>query len=512
MSKNDHQDITGKGRIVRNVLASWGGQLIFIIAGFILPRVIDNSLGAASLGVWDFAWSIISYFGLMQGGIGASVNRYVAKYRTEGNQQKVNESVSSAMSVQILAGFMVLASSALLAYYAPVLFGHQLEELTQETQWVIFLVGSGLAVQMFFDAFVGVITAHHRWDIHNAINAGVYMLTTIAMIIALLSGGGLIGLALANFCGTVVTELTRMFIAFRIAPDLKIRPRYVKFSTIKTQLAFGGKMLLPSISKLLMLQTVNILIMSYLGPALLALFARPMALIRHVNTIIGKYAFILTPIASSIQSKKNTEELRQMFIDTSRSSYYMTLPMILGLAFLGEELLYLWMGKDYATPYLISILAVGYLFTIAHSPVFSFLMGLNFHGRPGLARFVASLFVALSAFIVLEFFDGGLLSIALSIAIPLMIADGIYMPWFACKKLDIPFSTYYREVALRPLIILLPYTGALALSKVFIDKPGMTLLAGFIGGVVTVLPLYWRYVLPKGVKEKITRKLQRRKT
>ena len=64
-------DLTGRTRLVSNVVTSWIAQLLMIITGFFLPRVIDTQLGQVSLGLWDFAWSIVSYVNLAQLGIGS---------------------------------------------------------------------------------------------------------------------------------------------------------------------------------------------------------------------------------------------------------------------------------------------------------------------------------------------------------------------------------------------------------------------------------------------------------
>ncbi len=74
-----NEDLSGRGRMVWNVVASWLGHSVFVVAGFFLPRIIDRHLGQVGLGIWDFGWSLVSYLGIAQVGVGSSVNRYVAK-------------------------------------------------------------------------------------------------------------------------------------------------------------------------------------------------------------------------------------------------------------------------------------------------------------------------------------------------------------------------------------------------------------------------------------------------
>ena len=63
-------DLTGRDRMAWNVFAGWAGYFVMAIAGFLAPRVMDRSLGQESLGVWDFGWSLVTYFNLTQLGVG----------------------------------------------------------------------------------------------------------------------------------------------------------------------------------------------------------------------------------------------------------------------------------------------------------------------------------------------------------------------------------------------------------------------------------------------------------
>ena len=92
---NMKEDLTGRDRMVWNVLTSWAGHMVFVIAGFIMPRMIDRHIGQTSLGIWDFSWSLVNYFGLAGLGIGSSVNRYVAKYRAVNDIEGLRKAVSS---------------------------------------------------------------------------------------------------------------------------------------------------------------------------------------------------------------------------------------------------------------------------------------------------------------------------------------------------------------------------------------------------------------------------------
>jgi O-antigen/teichoic acid export membrane protein len=500
-AESDH---TGRKHLIRNVLASWGGHSVFVIAGFVLPRVIDHRIGQDALGIWDFCWSLISYFNLAQLGVGPSVNRYVARHRAEQDAERLNRMVSSAMAVQLVAGLLIFTWTLLSVYFLPTLFPGRFGELLHETRWVVFLLGSGLALEISLNCFANVITGCHRWDIHNAIHAGFYTVTVIGMISSLWLDGGLRCLALASMLGTVCAELTRVVMAYRIYPQLHIRWRYVHWETIREMLVFGGKVILGLLSGLLIYQTTNVLIVAYLGPASLAIYSRAMALVRHCSAFIEKFAFILTPTASSLQVQGQHEELQSFVLESARYCMLMTLPPILFLAILGGPLLALWMGPKYAQGELLMVLALGHLMSIAHTSLWTILRGLNKHGWPAITRVGAAVGVALLTWVTLSWFEPTFIKAALAVTIPLTFIDGVYVAWYATRELGISRRQFIKQVWGIPLLCVLPFIGILiSVRVIFQEQPVESLIVGIIGGGIAIAVVYWYWIIPQPMQEKI---------
>ena len=147
-------DLTGRSRMSRNVLASWAGHLVFIVAGFIVPRAIDRQIGQEALGVWDFGWSLVSYFGLVSGGVMSSINRYVARYRAAGDMDSLNATVSTGLAIYLCAGAIVLGLTILATALTPRVFAGRLGSYVDEAQWIVLLLGLSMVTQFAFAVFV----------------------------------------------------------------------------------------------------------------------------------------------------------------------------------------------------------------------------------------------------------------------------------------------------------------------------------------------------------------------
>ncbi len=499
------EDLTGRERMLSNVLFSWGGYLVFIVAGFILPRFIDHYVGQVNLGVWDFAWSVVNYFSLVGLGVGTSVNRYVAKFRVQQALDELNAAVSSVVCIQSFLSLLILLLTGGAAIFAPRLFSsHEGVDLVT-VRWVIALLGTALAVEMVFDPARGVITGCHRWDWHNAINALSRLFVVIGMIGVLSLGGGLRSLGMVYLVFTFLTGIARLVIAARVCPELQVSIRQVKRSFLRRVFIFGLNSQLLSLSSMFLIETSNLIIATVLGPGSLAVFSRSMALVRHVETFLNKFFFILSPVASSLQGAERHDELEAFLLTMGRYGLAFALPFYCALIIWGDKILWLWMGQNYARGDVLAILAIGYLLPVSQGPLMNILVGMNKHGR--LARW--SLLATTGSFAVVwvfcHFAGWSLTQAALLVTIPFSTGLGVVTLVYGCYVLKVPVLKYVSGSFVRPIVCNIPFIVLLWLSRTMFDS---TIIGSFLvvaSGMLVLLFLYWFFLCTDKVRKKITR-------
>lgn len=502
-------DATGRTQMVANVLASWGGQFIFIIAGFIMPRLIDRQLGQSLLGVWDFSWSVVGYFGLVQVGIVASISRYVAMHRTSGDQSGINRAVSSVSCLLVpMAGLIVLLTIGTVAGMGS-LAKDSLGENLSDARWVVLLLGLEIAVQTAFSGFGGVITGCHRWGIHNAITAGSYFVTVVGMITALLLGGGLRAMAAIHFSCELAAWGARYFVAHRICPGLSVGLRHATRDTTRTMFRYGAKSWAPGIADLVLNQTINVVIAASLGPAALAVYARSRNLVKYARDLVTKMAAVLVTSVSSLHATGEREQIQELILKATRYSAFLTLPITLLLAVSGGPLLRVWMGERYADGWLVGLLALGHTGSILQLPVLGILAGMNRHGRLALANALGSAVAALGVVIVLKGLKLGLVEVAVAGTWPLVLVNLIYAPVHTCRVSGLSLAKYVREAFLFPLLCQVPFILCLISARLlFPERPALAFFGGGVAGALLLAPIYWRHVVPPSIKQALIRRIR----
>jgi len=505
-------DLSGRDRLLWNTMVSWSSQLLLVISGFIMPRMIDHHIGQVALGIWDFSWGFVNYLNIMGFGIGSSVSRYVAKYRAEGRLDKLNAVVSSVALIQCLLASICVLTTVVFVYFVPDLFGDTLEENTQSTQVVLALLGLVMASQMFFDSCRGVMTGHHRWDIHNAIHAGSNMSAVAMMLVSLISGGDIIALAASYSVAMIVAEFVRFYITFKVCPDIRFTYKYFSKAEAKEAFIFGAKNIFIGLPGMLLSVSTSMLIVLELGPAMLAVYARPRALIKQIKVFMHKYTFMLMPMAGAMQTGQS-EELKDLFVDTTKYAVSFTLPVLTLLVIYGDMILFVWMGEKYANGLIIGLLAVGSFLPISQDVAVRMLVGTNQHGPVALINICIVAIVYSAGYVYFSQVGWEIHYFAVLATIPLILSHGIIIPYTACKRLKVSVLRYIQYAMLPPTVLCAPFMGIIVLSRYLYDQQSYieALVCTGVAGFVLIF-CYFQFLLGESQKNKVLRILKLKST
>lgn len=489
-------------RLAPGLVTSWIALSIQAVSGFVIPRSIDQHLGQEVLGVWDFAWSMVMYFTLLDGGIASTVNRHVALYRAGRDIHGLNCLVSSVAMLQRGVAAIVFLLTVVLAAKGPISAPTVTADLRAEAAGLVLLLGTSISIGMAGSVYGGIVTGCHRWGVQHGIFVATSTVSLAGMCCMLWLHQGLLALAAVHFISELGGRIARATLAYRFCPGLEIRLRHAKLTVLCRMLRFGGKMFLSRVSNVILNQTANLLIAAYLGPAALALFSRPRSLVRQAALFGQKYANMLVPKAATLLAVKDRTALQQFVLHSNRQGLYLSLPPLAFLALAGGKVVSIWMGTAYASSSLIVILALGFLAEYAYQPLNTVLLALDLHGPPGLISLAAAAVSLLSTLFLLETGTRELPSVALSIVLPWSLAHGIAIPLYACRRLSIPFWTYMRFAWAKPVACLIPSTLVyISFTKLHSQDSRLAFINSSIAAGLVQLLVYWYFVLPHRRRE-----------
>lgn len=496
----------------KNVAANWLWSLLVLASGFIIPRLISDRLGKEQLGAWDLGWTFVFFVRWLQLGVTSSVNRFIAHSRARDDFDDLNAVFNTSLALLSTACAVGCAAAGVFYWIVPEFLSESSPEFVAQARVVVLLLSMTAAFQLPGGVFNAVITGFERFDYLNAIRIARDGAVLIAIAAILIRGGTLVQAAWAYLIGELLGDVAKIVVARRICPALSFSPSYYRWATLKTLMAYGSKTVAQGLARGSLYDVNRLLVTWYLGGAeAIAVYSRQGALLKHALRFMKQYAQVFIPRSSALDAGDDREALRRLLVITSKYGLYVTLPMIALFCIMGDVIVRIWMGPGYERHLVLAIIAIGHALLVPQQGVYSVLLGMNRHGRIAVFDWIG---VALSfalGWLLMGPLGMGMVGAAIALAVPMMLTGGLLMPIYACRLLELSPVQYFREILIGPALASVPFTLIVAASRQLMPSDILALLVGLIAGGLLTLPIYWRVVVPKEMRERVVRRMWTRR-
>jgi O-antigen/teichoic acid export membrane protein len=471
-----------KSKIVVNAAANWLGFAVQIGITLYLTPILFGGLGRERYGIFTVVDSILTYLMLFDFGVGASVVRYVSKFEADADQERLNRVFSTSLFIFAVAGLAVFAVAGNIAWWATPFFNIPPEQLDQ-TRWLLVLLGLNLGLGFPLGVFACLLEGLRRFPAKIAIRTSLLIIRSIALVIVMRQGGGLIQVgAVITICS--ILEYIGMGCAVRsYRPGLRFSPALIDKETFHTIRGYGIHAFLIMVAGRICFQTDALVIFPALGAAAVAVFAIAARLVEYSKDSLRVITSVLTPAVSVLEARGDFATIRGLLIKSTRYVLFLILPVQIGLFVLGKPFIAVWMHDlelaDQCYPILL-ILAAPLSLTISQSVSTRILYGtsrLRWFARFSLVEAVANLILSV---ILVQYCD--LVGVALGTMIPNILMNlGLLV--YICRGLHVPIADYLRRSFVPPFppaLLLAGYWIAAAWIWNLATWPGI-LIAGATG-------------------------------
>ncbi|HTY04667.1 MAG TPA: oligosaccharide flippase family protein [Rhodocyclaceae bacterium] len=470
--------------IARNAIANWVSFVVTALVGFFLSPFLVGHLGATQYGLWAFLAGITLYLGLLDIGIRQAVNRYVAHHRAIGEHDQCGAIVSTAIKLFLLLGIVTLFLSGAIALLAPRVFNIP-DALVDDARIVIVLGGLTVAVSLIGGAFGGVLTGLQRFDVIAYIEISVLALRTIAIVIAIRSGYGLVMLASIQLVASILNGVGFRVAIRRLFADLDLRLRGLVLPQARMLLSFGASMSVIFLLGRLVSYSDSIIIAAILPIEAVTFFGIAGTLANYAKDATAALAYVLMPRVSALAAT-GSGRVKDEVLAVAGIGTLLTTPMAIVFVIQGESFISLWMGSAYGptSGEILRILAFVVWLEAGRSIIINALVGVGKQRIliPGLA-FEAICKIGLSFALAGRL---GLPGVALGTLIPSVFVNLAYMPRCLSTATGVSVSLYLRRSLLLPTAACAPFALAIALIERYAPATSLWL---FFVEVLLVLPL-----------------------
>jgi O-antigen/teichoic acid export membrane protein len=449
---------TNASRKVWNVASNWGGFVLSGLVNFALAPFVVRHLGNADYGIMVLLLSVTGYLGLLDVGVRGATTRYVARFHSKTDHDSSSRFVSSSLAL-----FSVLGCLTILIFLGLAIFVGSLPIAKSDLGWariLLVLVGPNVAISLISGVFSGIPMALQRFSPVNIVGVSSNALRAVAMVLALMAGGGLIAIALIQLGTTIVATLAIAWVAFRIYPDLKVKWNLFDREHLGLVLSFSVFSFTLLIFDTVVIYLNSVIVGIFLSASMVTFFAISSNLVNYCRSIVSGISKTATPQASALEARSDARGLQHTLLDGAGFATVVTLPIAATFLIRGKAFIGLWMGSEYAglSGNVLWILTIGLVFSAGNQVALATMLGVSKH-KALVPFFLAQALcnVVLSTILIRTL---GLTGVAWATTVPYLLMSLFFWPWYVRRHLGISFEAYARKVWVRALLAIAPFAGA----------------------------------------------------
>lgn len=473
-------------QIFRNVSFNWIAMALGLVLGFIQAPIVVRGLGNTWYGIWVLVNQLTAYTWLFDLGIREAVVRYVSSNHARKAFHEINEIVSTAIYLYLLVSALTILTVLLAVWLLPHLFNVD-AAVVPTARAALFLTGLTIAINWFFNAYVGILMGLQRFDIFQKINLGISLISFAAIVTLVKSGYGILALALVTLGGSLISNALVFLHCRKLLPELRLLRLTRDRMRFRALLNYGKYVLINNVSTKIIYGADAIIIGLFLPVGAITHFAIAANLINMMRNLVSSVTWILNPLFSELESNNDMDTLQSVLVKATKFSFLVGLPVCVVYLCMGKTFISLWMGEEYGEGSfaVLAVLAVASIMSLVHFVINSVLYGLSRHYIIAWLRLAeAALKIGLSVFFIHIW---GIVGVALGSATAHILFMGLLLPLAMCKNLGISLSFYARTSIFPPIVSSIPF----ALSCYAVDHflpPGN--LAVFFLWVAGLMPVF----------------------
>jgi O-antigen/teichoic acid export membrane protein len=338
MTTDAAKDAFIRRRVIVNTASNYVAQILTLGIWFFLTPFLLRQLGASDYGLWILIGSIAAYGSLLDFGITTAVTKYVAQFQAEGRIEQARSLVATTLWLYMGLGLLAIVLSAILAPLIPGLLNVPPGQQTTAS-WLMLLSGLGLGVSLPAATSIAVLRGLHRYDLANLVGIFGMTLFTMATVVVLLMGGGLLGMVAVSIPVTLITQVPAIWLIRRTAPELRFGWRHTKRSLLRTVMSFSSALFVINVAGQLQTKTDEIVI----GASMPVAFVTPYSIARRLSEmpqlLSAQFMKVILPLASQLDAENDRVRLRTVYLTSSRITLAIFLPLAVGVVILAQPFL-----------------------------------------------------------------------------------------------------------------------------------------------------------------------------
>ncbi len=335
-----------KPRLGRNAFANLAGALLPSVVYLWSVPLTLHYLGDQGYGIFALLTSVVGYFAVMDLNVTSGALKYVAQHHAREELTQVDEVISLGLAFCAVVG---LAGMSLLLLLAPWFVEDAVgvpPGLRADTTLALRFAGVGFLFSQIQGFLQGVPQALQRYDVSSGVESAFGVAVPLITVALLATGHGLATVMLARALLTLLNAGVLWVTVRRLLPSFSLRR--ASRLVAGRMAGFVGYSYLARLASVSYQEGDKLLLGVLSGPAAVALYAVPLALVQRMFSLTYRLGAVTMPAASALGALGRSAEIRQMALVAARYTLFLNASAVLVLIVFSLPLLSLWLGAERA--------------------------------------------------------------------------------------------------------------------------------------------------------------------
>ncbi len=437
------KQVTTSKRLIHNTLFNLVTFMSNALVVFFLIPFFLGQLGEVRYGLWVFIGSIFRYRGILNLGLNSAISRHIPVCFAKDDDEGIQRVVNTALFYFSSLSFVLVAVSFLIYYNA----GSWLPidpHLVRVTGLLVLIVGLGAAVSSLLQLGAATLSGLQRYDAIGVVTIVTLTVRTVLVVVLLYRGYGLLMMGCVFGISEIMSRALLCYSIRRLLPNVSLNWRSVDFALLKDMLFYGVNTFLYTIGGLIVLKASALVIGILIGMAEVSQFFVAAAAVILMSQFLQAFTGAIKPAVSDLDARDDQARVKEIGFLTQKYSLLFIIPAGCFLAVMGKEFLTVWAGGKFDDPTtidslapILTILTVGHCVRLAQHSNFLVLVGRGQHRVFGILTALMALLCLLGSILTVKVLGWGLIGIAWSNLLPMVLISGVTLSAYYNLKMKI---------------------------------------------------------------------------
>ena len=328
--------------MLKNGLYNTIGGLLRIGLNFLIIPILNGIIGIEEFGIWILISSVIGVAGLADGGLTITTTVFISRYLGEKNYQGIRRCLTVIISLTL---FLATLGSGLL-FLGSDHISNLFPNLNPSQQLAIakgLKIGSLLLwTRLGGQVLGGLEQAYQKYDLMNILITIQVVITNLGILVITYLGGRVFEIVLWQAISSSLILFAHIWINYRLTKDANLVYEWNR-QTMNEITRYSAAAWLGTISGTLFNQVDRLIVGSFLGAKVVAVYAIITSICTQINGISSMPVQPIVPVISSLMYGEDLdrEQLKRQVKQTLQISTIIALGIGVALVNLAPQIMYI---------------------------------------------------------------------------------------------------------------------------------------------------------------------------